>query len=93
MTNVNKARRHLSSDTACGFCGAHEESLLHFIHDCIIARNIWISIDASLGQCGFFPNSGVEMVVFKSFSSNSFDVWGSLALFLCLILLSALEAQ
>ncbi|KAK5835475.1 hypothetical protein PVK06_011164 [Gossypium arboreum] len=42
LTNVERIRRGLGSDTACGTCGHHYENILHVLRDCRTARKIWL---------------------------------------------------
>ncbi|KAE8717106.1 hypothetical protein F3Y22_tig00110059pilonHSYRG00042 [Hibiscus syriacus] len=44
LTNKERARRHLTSQTKCEACGAAEESIHHIFRECPIAYTIWQSL-------------------------------------------------
>ena len=50
--SMNLARRGLNIGTSCHFCSSFEESILHFIRDCTVARNFWLKS----GLPGSLPN-------------------------------------
>ncbi|CAA0830741.1 Polynucleotidyl transferase- ribonuclease H-like superfamily protein [Striga hermonthica] len=41
LTNSERCRRHLSSSNGCVWCGLEEETYLHVLRDCPLAKNIW----------------------------------------------------
>ncbi|MFQ6662329.1 hypothetical protein Gotur_030194 [Gossypium turneri] len=47
LTNVERLRRGLGIDTACGICGHNYENVLHVLRDCTTAREIWMQLISS----------------------------------------------
>ena len=41
LTNVERARRHLTTDLNCPLCASEDENSLHVLRDCEIARGVW----------------------------------------------------
>ncbi|CAN1787043.1 hypothetical protein LINPERHAP1_LOCUS17469 [Linum perenne] len=39
--NLERKRRHLTTDSSCTRCGHPEESVIHSIRDCPIAAKVW----------------------------------------------------
>lgn len=65
----------LASQSTCGICNDGDESVLHVLRDCEVAKNIWISIGASRIHAEFFYQSspflaGRELHGLDPFSSR-----------------------
>ncbi|CAN1822433.1 Putative ribonuclease H protein At1g65750 [Linum perenne] len=41
LPNLERKRRHLTSDSSCTRCGHLEESVIHIIRDCPSAAKVW----------------------------------------------------
>ena len=48
LTNANKVRRNLTSQVDCAIYGEKEETMLHILRECPLAKSIWKSIDFRL---------------------------------------------
>ncbi|CAI0546181.1 unnamed protein product [Linum tenue] len=44
LTNSERARRKLTTSTGCGACGCAEETVLHVLRDCDLARLTWMQL-------------------------------------------------
>ncbi|CAA0836345.1 Peptidyl-prolyl cis-trans isomerase PASTICCINO1 [Striga hermonthica] len=41
LTNSERCRRHMSSSDGCVLCGLEEETSLHVVRDCLLAKTVW----------------------------------------------------
>lgn len=46
LTNVQRVKRNLTSDSSCHMCPGKPETLLHLFRDCARAKHFWLSIQA-----------------------------------------------
>ncbi|CAL1397302.1 unnamed protein product [Linum trigynum] len=44
LTNVERRRRHLTTDNSCKTCGGGPETTLHVLRDCPFARGVWAGL-------------------------------------------------
>ncbi|KAE8704604.1 hypothetical protein F3Y22_tig00110450pilonHSYRG00928 [Hibiscus syriacus] len=44
LSNEERPRRHLTSDSSCALCGAALESISHILRDCSEAKSTWLSV-------------------------------------------------
>ncbi|CAN1170687.1 Putative ribonuclease H protein At1g65750 [Linum perenne] len=41
LTNISRARRHMTTDASCPRCRIEEEDTIHVLRDCAFAREVW----------------------------------------------------
>lgn len=41
MSNAQRVKRRLSSDSSCSYCGWYNEDALHILRDCSKAKELW----------------------------------------------------
>ena len=87
LTNLSRFRRHLTTQATCLICGNAEESVLHVLRDCQLARTTWMSIGVSWFPGGFFNLPLLDWLDFPSLvlsfgastlDCNLFRVWAYL---------------
>ncbi|KAJ8452595.1 hypothetical protein Cgig2_004931 [Carnegiea gigantea] len=54
MTNANRFARGLALSAACTICDSTEETTLHLLRDCSLARSVWRSLVPHPEQAMFF---------------------------------------
>ncbi|CAN1849082.1 Putative ribonuclease H protein At1g65750 [Linum perenne] len=55
MTNLERTRRHLTSNSLCPRCSNHDESVSHVLRDCRFASEVWAALQFQVTR----PDSGV----------------------------------
>lgn len=48
VTNLFRFSRGISSSSGCPMCGSGEESMLHLLRDCVVAKQVWSIISPNL---------------------------------------------
>ncbi|QHO25231.1 Putative ribonuclease H protein [Arachis hypogaea] len=71
LTNVERSRRHLTTDNACPRCRQHEESILHLLRDCSYARRVWQRLIPANGIHSFF-NTSLHDWLILNLTANSY---------------------
>lgn len=41
LTNIERRRRHLGANEGCVRCQGEEETVLHAVRDCVVAKELW----------------------------------------------------
>ncbi|KAH1072181.1 hypothetical protein J1N35_024509 [Gossypium stocksii] len=62
LTNGERAGRGITDDACCNCCGELLEAILHVLHDCVYAKNVWNSLLTS-NECWFFQLPLNEWIV------------------------------
>uniref|UniRef100_A0A2C9W680 Reverse transcriptase zinc-binding domain-containing protein n=1 Tax=Manihot esculenta TaxID=3983 RepID=A0A2C9W680_MANES len=73
LTNEERLRRGLTNNEACGLCGTHQESVLHFLRDCRMIKSVWREVVAPTKQGVFFSLSLTEWLNANICSSVKFN--------------------
>lgn len=55
-TNLLKARRGLNTSAECPFECQREETIIHILRDCEVARNVWIKLIHANNRLSFFSS-------------------------------------
>ncbi|KAE8698949.1 hypothetical protein F3Y22_tig00110597pilonHSYRG01147 [Hibiscus syriacus] len=63
MTNLERCKRSLTYDPSCRICGCAEESILHILRDCNMARSLWNQIWKQRNEMVFTADSNSREVV------------------------------
>ncbi|CAA0807767.1 Unknown protein [Striga hermonthica] len=71
LTNVERSRRHLTTNTACVICGRYEKTALHVVRECTLALDIWIRLLPIKAHGEFFTLS-LEKWLSLNLSHSSF---------------------
>lgn len=60
LTNKQRAKRKLTSDSTCGCCGITEESVIHALRDCPVIKDTWKMLVKSKFWPDFFRGDTIE---------------------------------
>lgn len=75
----------MTGDSSCGCCGYPLESLVHILRDCIITKDLWLSIVKPSSHQSFFNldlNEWLKLNIVKPHLFGG-DNWGSVFASLC----------
>ncbi|XP_016168765.1 uncharacterized protein LOC107611342 [Arachis ipaensis] len=73
LTNLERRRRHLTTDGACPRCWHHEELVIHVLRDCFYARSIWQRLIPPNGINSFFNTSLNNWLSLNLTSNNNWS--------------------
>ncbi|KAK8994730.1 hypothetical protein V6N11_045803 [Hibiscus sabdariffa] len=60
MTNAERFRRSLCSHTICPCCQSTDESVLHVLHDCSHALEVWNRLIPPMGNASFYSGGIID---------------------------------
>ena len=80
-TRANLARRRVPIDPKCAVCGSSDETILHILWQCPLARNVWALVKGKLQKCDssarmFF---NLAQTLKERLSRKEFELWAMVA--------------
>lgn len=87
LTNVERKRRHMTEDATCPLCASSIESIVHALHNCSFASNIWKTVLPTQVHSLFFSFSFHDWLYWNlqdkgGLNTNEVE-WQSLFMILC----------
>ena len=80
LGNVMRFKRHMTDDPKCFVCGAPEESTIHILRDCPLARMVWKTLGGPAVASAFYTPSIKEWITMNLTHNEDtdFPVWTTL---------------
>lgn len=81
LGNSARIKRHLTNDPSCFNCEAKEESTLHIIRDCPLAKVVWERLGGLTDDPDFLLQSLRDWIVYNmghKETEEGYPIWGTL---------------
>ena len=78
---ANLARRRLPIDPKCVVCGSSDETTLHILWQCPLARNVWALVRGKLQKCGSSTRTFfyLAQTLMEKLSQKELEMWAMVA--------------
>ncbi|RYR16350.1 hypothetical protein Ahy_B04g073348 [Arachis hypogaea] len=70
LTNLERKRRHLTTDDTCPRCRNQDESTIHVLRDCFYAKSIWRLLNPPDSSRSFY-STGLEAWLLQNLTSDN----------------------
>ncbi|KAL4282284.1 hypothetical protein GQ457_03G032640 [Hibiscus cannabinus] len=76
MTNSERCRRSIGSQSFCSICNLSEETTLHVLRDCATAKSVWMQLFEPTSVYNFFHSNLQEWndMIFKAISHDPQEI-------------------
>uniref|UniRef100_A0A7N2N2W0 Reverse transcriptase zinc-binding domain-containing protein n=2 Tax=Quercus lobata TaxID=97700 RepID=A0A7N2N2W0_QUELO len=80
-TRANLLRRKIQVDPICTFCGQHDETTVHILWECPLARNVWALVRGKLQKCSADASNFYLLVrhLVDRLDSKELETWAMLS--------------
>ena len=80
-TRANLARRRVPIDPKCAVCGSSDETVLHILWQCPLARNVWALVKGKLQKCDSSARTffNLAQTLKERLSRKEFELWAMVA--------------
>ena len=80
-TQANLARRRVPIDPKCVVCGSSDETVLHILWQCPLARNVWALVNGKLQKCDSSARTffNLAQTLKERLSRKEFELWAMVA--------------
>ena len=80
-TQANLARRRVPIDPKCVVCGSSDETVLHILWQCPLARNVWALVKGKLQKCDSSARTffNLAQTLKERLSRKEFELWAMAA--------------